>query len=98
MSSNFGARSGTLEIKDLNIWKYDDKICVKCKILADCFSFISIHVNNMDMKGKEWKYIYENNQDIQFEIAVKLGKSLQERDQVIEEAGLDSDPGSQAPE
>ena len=28
----FGARSGTINIKEWNIWKYEDNISVKCEI------------------------------------------------------------------
>ena len=59
----FGARSGTLEIKDWNLWKHDDNICVKCDQLAETMSYFTTckaygketHINN-------WKYVYENTQ------------------------------------
>ena len=36
--------------------------------------------------------------DIQYEIALKIRKRLYLRETFVQEAGLDSDPGSQAPD
>ena len=51
-----------------------------------------------DSYVKQWKDIYRNNPNIQYEIAWKIRKRLQLREMCIKEAGLDSDPGSQAPD
>ena len=40
--------------------------------------------------------IFQNNSNIQYEIAEKIRKRLQLREMWLKEAGLDSDPGSQA--
>ena len=45
---------------------------------------------------EEWKDIFQNNSNIQYEIAGKIRKRLQIREMWLQEAGLDSDPGSQA--
>ena len=95
----FGARSGTLDIKEWNILKYEDNICVKCETAAETIShFMSCYSYGEDSYVKQWKDIYRNNPNIQYEIAWKIRKRLQLREMCIEEAGLDSDPGSQAPD
>ena len=47
---------------------------------------------------ENWKDIYINDPDSQYEIALKIRKRLYLRETYIQEAGLDSDPGSQAPD
>ena len=95
----FGARSGTLDIKEWNIWKYNDNICVKCKISAETMSHLmTCQAYGGDSHVENWKDIYRNDPDIQYEIALKIRKRLYLRETYIQEAGLDSDPGSQAPD
>ena len=95
----FGARSGTLDIKEWNMWKYEDNICVKCEMAAETMShFMTCSSYGKESYVEEWKNIFQNNSNIQYEIAEKIRKRLQIRDMLLQEAGLDSDPGSQAPD
>ena len=92
----FGARTGTLDIEEGNIWKYNDNICVKCKISAETMSHLmTCQAFGGDSHVENWKDIYRNDPDIA-EIALKKRKRLYLRETYIQEAGLDSDPGSQA--
>ena len=92
----FGARSGTLDIKEWNIWKYEDNICAKCETAAETMSNFMTY--GEDSYVKQWKDIYRNNPNIKYEIAWKIRKRLQLREMCIEEACLDLDPGSQSPD
>ena len=95
----FVARSGTLDIKEWNIWKYEDNICVKCEMAAETMShFMTCSSYGKESYVEEWKNIFQNNSNIQYEIAEKIRKRLQIREMWLQEAGLDSDPGSQAPD
>ena len=88
----FDARSGTLDIKEWNMWKYEDHICVKCEIEAEIIS----HLMTCSSYEKESNVedIFGNNPNIQYEISKKIGKRLQIREMQLEETDLDSDPGS----
>ena len=73
----FGARSGTLDIKEWNIWKYNDNICEKCKISAETMSHLmTCQAYEGDSHVENWKDIYRNDPDIQYEIALKIRKRL----------------------
>ena len=48
---------------------------------------------SIDILVNDWENIYQDNPDIQYEIARKISSRLKMR-----EIKLDSDPGSQAPE
>ena len=95
----FAVRSGTLEIKEWTPWKYNDNICVKCETAAETMNhFVSCKSYSSDTSVNDRKRIYTDNADIQYEIAGKISSRLKIRENKLEEAGLDSTPGSQAPE
>ena len=56
----FGAISGTLDIKEWNIWKHEYNICVQCEIAAETMShFMTCDSYGEDSYVKKWKDIYE---------------------------------------
>ena len=66
----FGARLGSIDIKEWNIWKKEDNICVKCETAAATMSnFMICYSYGEDWFVKQWKYIYKNNPNMQYEIA-----------------------------
>ena len=68
----FAVRSGTLEIKEWTPWKYDDNICVKCESAAETMSHFAICKSySIDTLVNGWENIYQDNPDIQYDIARK---------------------------
>ena len=92
----FLLRSGTLDIKKWNSWKYDDNLCVMCDIKEENIT----HFLECLKYGKEKieiKDIYTQNTENQFSIAERVKERMLQRKEKLE-AGLDSPaPGSKAP-
>ena len=94
----FSIRSGTLDIKKWNMWKYFDNLCVMCgkkeeniKHFMECTEY-----ENTD-EIHNFEDIYTQDTEKQFEIAENAKIRIQKRKMKIE-AGLDSPtPGSLAP-
>ena len=95
----FKTRSGTLDIKDWNKWKYEDNLCVGCGIKAETMDHfmkcIAYSVENNSNQPIHWKSIYENNTEKQTSIAKEVKRRFGLRKTLLEEAGHDSTPGSQ---
>ena len=69
----FAVRSGTLEIKEWILWEYNDNICVKCETAAETMNhFVSCKSYSSDTSVNDWKRIYTDNADIQYEIDGKI--------------------------
>ena len=93
----FEIRSGTLDIKCWQKWKYEDNLCISCEEKEENME----HLLKCKRYGKEienldWKEIYKNETDKQFEISKEVLRRMKLRKQIME-AGLDSPNGSQAP-
>ena len=93
----FSVRSGTFDIKEWTPWKYNDNICVTCERAAETMAhFVSCKAYSSETLVSDWENIFKDNPDIQYEIASKIEKRMKTREIKLQEAGLDSDPGSQA--
>ena len=92
----FLLRSGTLDIKNWNSWKYDDNLCVMCDLKEENIT----HFLECSQYGNSKIEIYEifsQNTENQFTIAEKVEERILLRKKKIE-AGHDSPtPGSKAP-
>ena len=88
----FSIRSGTLDIKSWNPWKYDDILCVGCgKEEENMTHFMSCMTYGEDSQCTHWQDIWIDNCDIQYDIAFRARRRLELRDRIIEadEAGQD---------
>ena len=84
----FSVRSGTLDLKYWNEWNYLDKLCVMCKLSEETIEhFMSCQSYGKGAFEKDWKLIYENYHEIQFEIAVERRRHKL-RKHKLEEVGL----------
>jgi hypothetical protein len=100
----FAVRSGTLELKVWNLWKYDNDICVGCKSWPETMShFMRCSNYPSETEEKNWDQIllFENDVRKQYEVAQKIRKRLEMRDIINNEDGLASldilAPALQAP-
>ena len=86
----FAIRSGTLDIKAWCEWKYSDKMCVMCSSYEETFEhFISCPKYGNSL-NTDWKLIFENDPDNQFEIATEVKRRYYIRKDEIDKAGLPS--------
>ena len=89
----FSVRSGTLNIKDWNIWKETDNICVGCKLAAETMShFMTCESYPKETEENNWKLMLENDFEKQFEMARKVQHTMKLREIILIEDGLASDP------
>ena len=96
----FSTRSGTLDIKAWNPWKYKDSLCVGCGNNEETMShFMSCTTYGIETECIQWKDIYIPNVEVQNKIAFMIRKRLELRDTILEAdaTGQDSMPGSNAP-
>ena len=97
----FGVRSGTLDIKIWNPWKYTDLLCVGCGLEDETIThFVTCEAYGETSHCDNLQEMYNSNAFVQSEIAHKVKKRLEIRERIIEadEAGQDSTtPGSVAP-
>ena len=95
----FKVRSGTLEIKDWCQWRHENNLCVGCELKTETMTHFmqcsAYSVENRSTQMIDWKSIYENNMDKQLEVAIEVERRFKIRETLLEEAGLDSPPGSQ---
>ena len=92
----FLLRSGTLDIKKWNSWKYDDNLCVMCDIKEENITHF-LECTEYGNKHIEIDEIYTQNTENQFSIAKQVEERILMRKLKLE-AGLDSPtPGSSAP-
>ena len=93
----FGIRSGTLDIKAWNRWKYEDNLCVLCEKKEENINHLMECVEYGEpIEMSIWKEVYENNTETQIKIAKEVKSRLEKRDKILK-AGLDYPPGSNAP-
>ena len=87
----FHVRSGTLNLKTWNQWAFSDNLCVGCEKEEETMThFMTCNSYGNDTHVENWKNIFENNHK-------KIEKRYRKRENILEEAGLSSDIGSQAP-
>ena len=88
----FSVRSGTLDIKDWNIWKHSDNICVGCNLAAETMShFMMCDSYSKETQVNNWKVLLENDFRKQFEVARKVQERMEMREKKNIEDGLASD-------
>ena len=89
----FSVRSGTLNIKDWNIWKETDIIFVGCNLAAETMShFMTCASYSKETEESDWKLVLENYFEKQFEIERKVQQRMKLREIILIEDGLASDP------
>ena len=89
----FSVRSGTLNIKDWNIWKETDIIFVGCNLAAETMSqFMTCASYLKETEENDLKGLLENTFEKQFEIARKNQLRRKLREIILIEDGLASDP------
>ena len=96
----FSMRSGTLDLKVWNPWKYSDLLCVGCgKVDENIAHFTCCETYGEETKCDNWKDIYIPNVHVQYKIAQNVRKRLQLRETILEAdtVGQDLNPGSHAP-
>ena len=97
----FKVRSGTLELKKWSQWKYEDNLCIGCELKEETMShFMECEVYNVNKNSSEsvnWKNIYKNNMEQQIIIAKEVERRFNMREEIIQEAGRDSQPQLPAP-
>jgi hypothetical protein len=85
----FSARSGTLDLKAWNEWKYNEKACVMCKIEEENFDHfmkcLLYGPNNLEIK---YTGIFENTQENQYKVAIEIKRRSQIRKAKLAEVGL----------
>ena len=89
----FSVRSKTLDIIVWNSWKYVDNICVGCNIQAETMChFMTCISYTKETEESHWKtLLFENEIVKQFEIAQKIQKRMEMReDKINNEDGLAS--------
>ena len=86
----FSARSGTLDLKVLNEWNYNDKTCVMCKSFEENFDhFMKCYSYGQTELKVLHTEIFGNNHEDQFEIAKGIKKKrIQIRRRKLDEVGL----------
>ena len=92
----FETRSGTLDLKSLQQWKYENNLCVLCELKEENMEhFMKCKEYGDTNKNLDWKDIYKNETNKQFKIAEEIKRRMKVR-KYKQDAGLDF-PGSQAP-
>ena len=85
----FSVRSGTLDIKTNNDWKYDDDICVMCKMAVETMEhFMICETYGKGSLETDWTEIYSNDAENLFEIAKEIRRRKHMRNSKINEDGL----------
>ena len=88
----FSVRSGTLDIKEWNIWNYTDNIYVLCDIYVENIDhFMTCEAYEEETRVTNWKLILENDSEMQYKIAAKIENRLKMRENKMYEDGLASD-------
>ena len=68
---------------------------LKAETMTHFMQCSAYSVENHSKQMIDWKSIYENNMDKQLEVAIEVERRFKIRETLLEEAGLDSPPGSQ---
>ena len=81
-------RSGTLDLKKWNDWKYKDLLCVMCKLCEEDFEhFISCDAYGNQPLEIDWKEIFGNNVSNQITMAQEVKSRHISRKLKLEEDG-----------
>ena len=85
----FSVRSGTLDIKSWNEWKYENKLCVMCENSEENIEhFMSCSLYGSGDLDYDLKDIYGNEFEKQNIIAKDVRRRQQKRKLKLEEVGL----------
>ena len=90
----FSLRSGTIDLKTLQPWRYFDNLCVMCEKKSETIEyFMTCKAYKNITPGCDWKLILDDYPDKQFEIAENIKRRQIQRKQKIEkyEAGHPQD-------
>ena len=90
----FSVRSGTIDLKTVQPWKYFDNLCVMCEKKSETIEhFMTCKAYKNITPGYDWKLILDDYPDKQFEIAENIKRRQIQRKQKIEkyEAGHPQD-------
>jgi hypothetical protein len=71
----FSVRSGTIDLKTVQPWKYFDNLCVMCEKKSETIEHFMICKAYRNITPENnWKLIYDGDTDKQFEIAENIRK------------------------
>ena len=92
----FSLRSGGLDIKTWNKWKYDDNLCVMCENKEENMDHLMECLEYGETKDFVWREVFETKIETQVMIAKEVSRRMEIREKKLK-AGLDDPPGSHAP-
>ena len=85
----FSVRSGTLDLKIWNDWKYNDTLCVMCQLSEEDFQhFITCEAYGNEPLEINWQEIFGNNVFNQNIVAKEVKSRHKLRKEKLEEDGL----------
>ena len=85
----FSVRSGTLDLKIWNDWKYNDTLCVMCQLSEEDFQhFITCEAYGNEPLEINWQEIFGNDVSYQNIIAKEVKSRHNMRKVKLEEDGL----------
>ena len=85
----FSTRSGTLDIKTNNDWKYKDDLCGMCKMIAETMEhFMSCEPYEKGSLETDWKEVYCIESESQFKIDREIRRRGLKRNKKNNEDGL----------
>ena len=90
----FSVRSRTLDLKTLQPWKYFDNLCVMCETKSETFDhFMKCKAYRNIAARNDWKLMFNDDPDKQFDIAENIKRRQKQRKEKIEkyEAGQPQD-------
>ena len=78
----FSARSGTLDLKACNEWKYIDTKCVMCQVIEDSFEhFMTCQFYGPTDFEIVYTEIFENHYEHQYHVAIEIKRRIDIRKQ-----------------
>ena len=85
----FSARSGTIDLKAWNEWKYTDTKCVMCLVTEENFEhFMTCQCYGPTDSEIVYTEIFENNPEYQYHVAIEIKRRLDIRKTKLDEVGL----------
>ena len=95
----FGVRSKKFDVKEYNPWIYKDSLCVMCRKELETMDHFVKCVEYGENLETDWKDIYGEDMEHQFEIGKFIEKRCRKREIILkqQEGGQTSNHGSTAP-
>ena len=93
----FSIRAGTLDLKQLNPWKYNDNLCVMCNLKEESLDHF-MNCNSYDRENISWEDIFQDNKEKLFEIGIEAMTRMTIRGKKKEEDGQASSLVPTAPD